>query len=329
LEKTEARRLSPARRVDLRTREAMAYLALLFGMLGISFTAIFTKWAAMPGPVAAAYRMSFAAAILALPFAWRLRSLGRSRTTNVTPAGGSEKSQQNTSWAGRLPWRSFGFASLGGVWFGVNLAFLSSALLLTSAATATLLDNTAPIWVGLGAMVLFHERLRGRYWAGLALALAGAAVVSGLNPAHALAFQSGDILAFTGAIFYAAYLLTMQHTRRDLDTVSTLWLVEAGATVALLLMVLVLRLPMIGYPLSSYLAIFAMALISQTGGWLLINFALGYLPASTAVVVLLGQPIVTSMLSIPLLREPLSLYQIAGGALVLTGIYLCVRKQQR
>jgi len=61
---------------------------------------------------------------------------------------------------------------------------------------------------------------------------------------------------------------------------------------------------------------------SQAGGWLLINYALGDLPASTAVIVLLGQPVVTGLLSIPLLGELLTPRQVLGGLVVLPGIYL-------
>ncbi len=321
-------------------RPQVTYLALLAGMLCISFTAIFTKWAQVPGPAAAAWRMSLAAIVLAIPFAWRWRtgSLRRTLPGESRPSGRNHAHAEGRIGAGSsISWPAIRIAALGGLWFGLNLALLNSALLLTSAATATLLDNTAPIWVGVGAMLLFHERLRARYWLGLGLALAGAAVVSlagligpalpqGMGGAAPVALNPGDALAFVGATFYAAYLLTTQRARRDLDTVSYLWLIEASAAITLLVLVAVLRLPLVGYPLRSYLSLIAVAVLSQTGGWLLISYALGYLPASTAVVVLLGQPIVTSLLSVPLLGESLALHQVAGGALVLVGIYLCVRR---
>jgi drug/metabolite transporter (DMT)-like permease len=215
---------------------------------------------------------------------------------------------------------------LGGVSFALNLALLNSALLLTSAATATLLDNTAPIWVGLGAMAFFRERLRWRYWAGLGLALAGAAVVTGFNPARGLSLNPGDALAFVGALFYAAYLLVTQRGRTQLDTLSYLWLVAATASVTLFAVCLIMGLPLIGYPAHAYLSILGMGLFSQVGGWLLINFALGHVSASMAVVVLLAQPVITGLLSIPLLGELLTGRQVLGGVLELSGIYLCLRR---
>ena len=57
-------------------RPLRVYMALLGGVLCIGFTAIFTKWAGVPGPVAAAFRMTTSAVVLALPFAWHLRRRG-------------------------------------------------------------------------------------------------------------------------------------------------------------------------------------------------------------------------------------------------------------
>lgn len=289
---------APAR---ARTRPATAYLALTAGVLCISFTAILTKWAGVPGPVAAALRMTIAATVLAIPFVWHLRRTG-------------------------LPRAGVRWGVAGGLWFALNLGMLSSALLLTSAANATLMDNTAPIWVGLGALVFFREKLGKRYWAGLALALAGAAVVSGIRLAAGGSLKAGDALAFTGAVFYAGYLLNTQRARRDLGTLTYLWLVAATAAVILLVFCLVRGLPLLGYSLRTYLALIALGVITQAGGWLLINYALGHLPASSAVVVLLAQPVVTGLLSIPLLGETLAVRQLIGGALLLTGIALCLRR---
>jgi drug/metabolite transporter (DMT)-like permease len=277
-----------------------AYVALGLGVLCISFTAIFTKWAAMPGPVSSTYRTTTAALFLAIPFAWQMQR----RRPNLVGVR---------------------FAMLGGTLFALNLALLSSGLLLTSAANATLLDNTAPLWVGLGALLFLHERLRLRYWAGLAMALGGAAVVTRINPASLGALNHGDVLAFSGAFFYALYLLTTQKARQHVDSLSYLWVAVATSAAVLAVISLALNLPLGGYAARSYAVAIGSGIVSQAGGWWLINYALGYLPASSAVVVLLAQPVVTGVLSIYLLGEILTLPQVAGGALVLAGIYLCLR----
>ena len=119
--------------------------------------------------------------------------------------------------------------------------------------------------------------------------------------------------------------LPAQYNARRQERVIVPCLVAPVAAVALLVVCVLMGLPLTGYPLQSYAAMAAVALLAQVGGWLLISYALGHVSASAAVVVLLAQPVVTGLLSIPLLGEPLTVPQLAGGACLLTGIYLCLR----
>jgi drug/metabolite transporter (DMT)-like permease len=81
-------------------------------------------------------------------------------------------------------------------------------------------------------------------------------------------------------------------------------------------------MPITGYPVQSYVAFLGAALLSQTGGYLAVGYALGHLPASIVAPTMLGQPVVTALLAIPLLGEALGKGQIIGGLAVLAGIYL-------
>ena len=69
------------------------------------------------------------------------------------------------------------------------------------------------------------------------------------------------------------------------------------------------------------------ALISQVGGYLSINYALGHLPASVVSTTLLTQPVLTAILAVPLLGEGIGWGQVAGGAIVLAGIWLVHRQR--
>jgi drug/metabolite transporter (DMT)-like permease len=57
-------------------------------------------------------------------------------------------------------------------------------------------------------------------------------------------------------------------------------------------------------------------------GWLAINYAQGYLPASIVAPTLLGQPVVTAILAVILLGEQFTSWHIAGAVVVLGGVYL-------
>ncbi|CAG0927828.1 hypothetical protein TFLX_00648 [Thermoflexales bacterium] len=83
--------------------------------------------------------------------------------------------------------------------------------------------------------------------------------------------------------------------------------------------------PLTDYPLSTWLSLLALSVITHVGGWLAINYALGHIPASIVSVTLLGQPVLTAILAIPLLGEALFPLQVIGGILVLIGIYIVNR----
>jgi len=274
----------------------LAYAALACGILCIGCSALFVKIAAVPGTVSAFYRLLFAAPPLVL--AWLV-------------------------WRKPLPARhDLLLMSAGGALFAADLVFWNSGLLLTSAATATLLANNAPIWVGLGALFFFRERLAPRFWFGLALSLAGMSLIVGLDGLRELRLNQGDLLSIGASMFYAAYLLTTQKARVSNDTLTFMTVSVLSGAALLYLTNLALGVPLTGFSPRTWWALVGLGLLSHLVGWLAINYALGHLKASAVSVSLLAQAVVTALLSIPILGETLGLVQTAGGLLVLSGIYL-------
>jgi drug/metabolite transporter (DMT)-like permease len=273
------------------------------GVVCIAFSAIFVRWAEVPGIVSAWWRVLVATVALG-PLFWR--GVGRGRVT-------------------RDPWVWL-LAAGAGIFFALDLALWNTSLFQTTAADATLLANDAPIVVGLGALVFFRERLRWPYWLGLAVALVGMGIITlsrgraGESAANAML---GNGLALGAGVFYAGYLLITQRVRARMDTLSSLWLAGVSGTLFLLAVNLVAHESLWGFAPKQYASLLALGLISQVGGWLAINAALGRLPASLVSVTLLAQPVLTALLAIPLLEEGLSgPQQVVGGLIALGGIAL-------
>lgn len=216
--------------------------------------------------------------------------------------------------------------ALAGAFFAFDLALFNTAVLRTSAANATLLGNNAPVIVGLGSWFVFRKRPRAIFWAGLALALVGSSFIVGHDALSHATLGAGDAMAMTASIFFAAYLLTIERVRSDIDTLTLTALAVAASSVVLLLLCLVLGVPLAGYTTHAWLSLIGLGVVSQVGGYLAITYALGHLPATATSVGLLGQAPLTALLAIPLLGEPLIASQIIGGVLVLTGIYVVNRR---
>jgi drug/metabolite transporter (DMT)-like permease len=288
-----------------RSQHWKAYLALSIGILILGGSAIFTRLAEAPGAVVSFYRMAIGTAVLALPFA--LRSRGKPR-----PKG-----------------RGLWLALLAGVLFGLDLAAWASGVNIAGATIPTLMGNMAPVWVGLGAWLLFKEKLGLGFWAGLAVALAGALVIVGIDFSGSMQLNAGALFGMVSGFFYGSYLLVSQRTRDVLDALSFFWISALGGAVTLLILALALGDPLTGYSTNTYLNFLALGVIVQGGGWLLINYAQGFLPASLVAPTLLLQPVLTAFIAGPLLGEWLTPTEWLGGAAVLAGIVIVYRARLR
>lgn len=284
------------------TSTLQVYGALTLGIVCIAFSAIFVRWAEVPGTVSALYRVAVAVIVLGIPFARAARA-GRVTLDRYT-----------------LP-----LAIAAGIFFALDLALWNTSLFMTSVANATLLGNNAPIIVGLAALLLLRERLGIVYWVGLAIALVGMTLIVGQDVASHGTVGAGDLLALAAGASYGGYLLVTQLLRARMDTLPTLWIAGAVGILVLLPVNLAQHHALWGFSLRDYAALVALGLTSQVVGWLAINYALGHLPASVVSPTLLCQPILTAILGVPLLGEALGGRQILGGLVALVGIYLVNR----
>ena len=281
----------------------LPYLALAFGAIGMAFSAIFVKWAGAPGLVNGVYRMGIAALVMALPF-------------------GLEARQRRP-----LAPKYIGLAILAGMLFAGDLGTWNTSALITSAANSTLLANTSPLWVSLGAMVWFKERLNSAFWAGLLLALAGAVTILGADFLRHPTLGLGDLLALIAGFFYGAFFLAAQRAREGLSAMAAWWISAVASTIVLLILALAFQQPLFGYSVMTYVNLVGIALVTQVGAYLAITYALGHLPASIVSPTLLMQPVLTALLAVPLLGEHLSAVQISGGLIVIAGISLVHRSR--
>jgi len=290
-------------RLSVRT---LALLALLGGVVVLGFAAIFVTWAEAPGPVTALYRMLIGAGL-------------------ITPFFLSTKGTSIR----QLPRRGVIMAVVAGSVFGCDMAIWMTAVGISGPTMPTLMANTAPLWVGLGSLLIFRERQSLGFWIGLLLALSGVMLVFGHNARAGAGLGVGMAMGLVAALFYASFYLATQEGRRYLDTISYLWLSTLSAAASLLIINAILRQPITGYSTVTYLNFLALGAVVQFLGWLLINYAQGYLRASVVAPVLLGQPVLTALLAIPLLGEKLTPWHVTGGAAVLVGVYVVIWSRNR
>lgn len=280
------------------------YLALTLGIVILGFSAILTRWANAPGSVVSFYRMAIGTAVLTIPFASRFKL------------------------SKPLPRRGLWLAIGAGIFFALDLAAWATGITYAGATIPTLLGNTAPLWVGLGAWLLFRENLKPAFWLGLGLAMLGALVVLGLDFNNGFDFNKGAMLGLLGSLFYGAYMLTAQRSRDVLDTLSFFWIAALSSTITLFFLCLLINAPLLGYPTSTYINFLLLGVLVQAAGWMAINYSQGYLPASVVSPTLLSQPVLTAILAGPLLGEQFTTIEWLGGVAVVAGIVIVHRSRQ-
>jgi len=126
----------------MKAKRSLPYLALVTGICALSMTGIFVRWAQAPGTVTAAYRMSISALVF-LPFFLKKEAA---------------RPPRGRGW--------IFFVLLGGLFVAGDHGFLNTAVGLTRIANTTLLNNMAPLWVALFALLVWKEKLNRTFWLG-------------------------------------------------------------------------------------------------------------------------------------------------------------------
>lgn len=277
----------------------LSLFALFTGAVCIALSPIWVRVSEVGPTVSAFWRVC-----LAIPLLWVLFFSLKTKETKIQSA--------------QLP-----MLLVAGIAFAGDLAFWHWSIQYTSVANSTLLANLASIFVTLAAWLLWKQRPSGLFLAGLALALFGVALLVRVSLGSSPTALLGDGLGVVTAMFYAWYLLSVKGLR-DLGA-GTLGLMAVTTTITaaiLLPVALASGEALLPGSAAGWLKLLGLAWISHAAGQGLIAYALAQLPAGFTSVGLLLQPVMAAVFAWILLGEPLVALQVAGGAVVLAGIYL-------
>ncbi|MBT3550353.1 MAG: DMT family transporter [Rhodospirillaceae bacterium] len=281
--------------------DGRALVILLIGAAGISLAPNFVRLSEIGPSATAFYRLFFALPVLFLWMRLEPETTAPERPTSL---------------------RDFLDLGVAGLFFAADMAFWHWSITFTSVANATLLANSAPIFVTLGGFVLFGERFSRRFLLGLAFAIFGAAMLLGdsvgLGGRHLL----GDLFGIIAAIFYAAYLMAVARLRGRFSTATVMGWSGLVTAIVLIPVTIVSGESFLALSAFGWLLLVALALISQVGGQSMIAYALAHLTPAFGAVALLLQPVLAALIAWVLFAEGLGLLQLAGAAVILAGVVL-------
>lgn len=287
------------------------WLLLGISIAAVSFSAILARWAQaeqIPSLVIAFYRLLFALLMLA---PWALRRGPELRSLTL---------------------RELGALAAVGLFLAAHFATWITSLELTSVASSAVIVATEALWVPLGAAFLLREHVSGRLWLGVAIAFAGSLLlVTGDSEETRFGGQAlvGDFLALAGAVAASLYFLAGRRLRQRHSLIVYAVVVYAFTALFLLLMVLARDLPLLGYSPKGVGVLVLFAFFPMILGHTIINYLLKWVPPHYISTTILFEPVVSAALAIPLLGEPISLFVLIGGSIILFGLSLAVSSEKR
>ncbi|HXZ14031.1 MAG TPA: DMT family transporter [Candidatus Sulfotelmatobacter sp.] len=229
----------------------------------------------------------------------------------------------------RLGMREIRQISWIGMFLILNQFCFTVGLGHTSAGHSSMILATGPITVLLFARLMRMESHTTAKLIGMGIACAGVAILAteqGLDIRRS-ATLTGDIITLTGTTIFSVYAVLGKRIARQYDSLSMNSIsFFVGAIVFFPLALWKgLRLNWASIPWSGWAGLFYMAAASSVAAYLLFYWVLRYMDASRVTAVNYLQPVGAIIVAALFLGEVPTWHLLAGGALILLGVYLAER----
>ena len=224
--------------------------------------------------------------------------------------------------------RQWGLCALAGALLAGHFAAWVPSVTLTSVASSTALVATQPVWAALLARVT-GRHVRPSIWLGIAVAVAGAVLLTGADLSLSGRALAGDLLAAVGGALAAAYVTAGAAVRTRIST--TAYTAVCYCTCALLLLGLCLvsgqRLG--GYDAGTWAKLAALTAGAQLLGHSLLNVVLRTTSPTVVSLAILFEVPGAGLLAAAWLGQVPPLTALPGLVILLAGVALVVRAGAR
>ncbi len=279
------------------------FIVLLIGGSSLGFTGIFMKYSDL-NPVASAFwRFALAAPIL---WMWAFYEAKKDRCAG--------------KW---LDLRKV--LILAGLYFAGDMALLHLSFHFTTVANASLMLNMAPLFIAFVMWKIHHTRFAPIFIIGMIVALVGAVGLLGASFSTGGKPLLGDFLGLLAAIFYAGYQMLIKAARQHYSCARLMAWSTSVTALGLLPVALLMPGPFWPQDLNSWLPLIGLAVVAQLLGQTPIAWASAHLSTALSSVILLVMPLVGGIAAWILFDQHLTPIQIAGGLILLVGLYMTTR----
>ncbi|BFT71714.1 DMT family transporter [Paenibacillus sp. P36] len=278
---------------------------LLIGIIAISFSAIFVRWSDAPAAVTAMYRLLMTN-VLMLPFLWSYRS-------EIT----------------RIRLRDWLRTAASGIALGLHFLFWMDSLRFTTVASSTAILTLEPIFVLVGAFLLYGQRTNRAAILAMCVAIVGAICIGWGDFQFSGAALKGDFLSLIGTVAVALHMLWGKGLRERISAFVYSFFVFLFAGLVLAVTNVMTGTSFTAYPAKEWGVFLLLAIIPTVFGHYVFNWLLKYMKASSVSMTVLGEPLGATILAYFLLGEKITAIQLLAGCLLLVGVGLFLRSNEK
>ena len=275
------------------------FLLLALGATLIGFAPIFVKWSDLSPSWILFYRM-----LLTLPFLVLLNLFINKRFSFKV---------RNKS--------TIIYTAIASAGFTIDLILWHWSMGITSVSNATIIINSAPIFVAFLTFLIFKQRLEKKFLISFLITYVGIVGLIFFSNNYANGKVIGDLMCLLAAFFYAIYLLVISRLGKESSLTIIFYttffcclfslpfaFIESG-----------LSMPSTKFEWTNLLLL---ALLCQFGGQFLITYGISNISASDGSIGLLLQPLTATILAAYIFNELINTSQLVFIFIALFGIYL-------
>ena len=223
----------------------------------------------------------------------------------------------------RRHWR--GYLFVGAVGLALPFVLIAEALRSIDASTAAILNALAPLFASIVAAIWIRDPVTPAKMAGIALCLAGTAVLVGWTPTP---MAPRELLAASFSVIATAiYGFTIVFTKVHLKDASPLGTAAGTLVMAAIALAGVVPFappphPLASIPTMAWLAMLGLAIVSTTVAFILYYRLIADVGPVKAITVTLLVPIFGMVWGVMFLGEPVTPGRVTGCAIILAGCSL-------
>ena len=280
-------------------QETNHFLMLAAGGMSIGFAPIFVKWSYL-SPSAISFWRMFLAIPLLVAFNFLINKKILFRVKNK---------------------KTIFYTAIASLAFTTDLSLWYFSMNITSVSNATIIVNSAPIFVALLAYLFFKEKPQKGFILSFFITFIGILGLIIFSNNYANGKILGDILCMVAASCYAIYLLIISRLGKE----TSLNIIFYTTFFCCLFSIIPMSFESgMSWPQTHFewINLILLAFLCQFGGQFLITFGIGKISASSGSIGLLMQPLTATILAALIFSEVLNLIQLIFVFITLIGIYL-------